>query len=144
MIRQGIIYDQVDENLSSWEEVYLGRFKPKTEKDNPNIKQTVFPQIPVRDHTYDRIIASWSMSTHAFGGMNYEGFMMCWNELWRVLTNGGDCYIFPLGTQSNKEDFQRSLEDMKEKIGMRYILLNTYGQEVATFPEAYTMRIVKE
>ncbi len=89
------------------------RLKKHTEKSN--VAEALFPSLPFTDESFDRFVASWSISAHVFAGLNQEGFKIFWNEVHRVLKPGGEAYIFPLNYYYYVDDILiNSLKEMEQ------------------------------
>ncbi len=82
------------------------RFVPKT-KHAKMIKAT-FPNDVFEDNSFDRIIASWSLSTHMFPVMETGEFAIYWEEIDRLLKKDGACYMWPI-YQGNEWSLYHSL-----------------------------------
>ncbi len=90
------------------------RLQKHTEKSN--VVEAVFPQLPFKSESFDRLVASWSISAHMFAQLDEEGFEVLWDEVHRVLKDNGTAYIFPLNYYYKvDETLIASLEYMKTK-----------------------------
>lgn len=61
-----------------------------------DVAQATFPALPFEDGSFDIVVASWSISTHIFPEMSKDDFLVFWEEIYRVLKEGGEAYLFPL------------------------------------------------
>lgn len=67
----------------------------KTTKE-ADVAQTIFPELPFADESFNRIVAYFSVTTYAFQALDFDDFMLYWSEINRVLKNGGRAYLGPL------------------------------------------------
>ena len=107
------------------------RLKKKTKESN--VIQAVFPELPFKDNSHDRIVASWSLSTHVFDKLSEEEFETCWDEIMRVLKKDGEAYIFPLyyrGFQDKTTMIDSLNEYLKSHPDFEYKLLDGYVEEM--------------
>ncbi|MEK9156609.1 MAG: class I SAM-dependent methyltransferase [Patescibacteria group bacterium] len=74
----------------------IGEFRGKKKYKHAEMVKGAFPDTPFMDHSFDRIIASWSISAHMFGVINKGQFAVVWKELDRILKQNGAAYIWPL------------------------------------------------
>lgn len=70
------------------------RFKKKTKY--ADVKKGTFPDIQFPDHEFDRIVASWSISTHMFPELKRDQFEVYWDEIDRLLKKDGVAIIWPI------------------------------------------------
>lgn len=124
------------------------RLQKRTEKSN--VVEAVFPQLPFKSGSFDRLVASWSLSAHVFAQLDEEGFEVFWDETHRVLADNGEAYIFPLNYYYYvDETLLNSLEKMKKKHPeMEYSVLDNEGaivptDELGTYGEEYTLVLHK-
>lgn len=75
---------------------YIEEIRLKKSPQNAHVVEGIFPELPFKKNTFDRFVASWSLSAHLFAELDREGFDYCWKEILRVLAEGGEAYIFPL------------------------------------------------
>lgn len=61
------------------------------------LKKGVFPDTDFADKSFDRILASWSISAHMFGVMNERQFDTVFDEFDRLIKKDGAAYIWPVG-----------------------------------------------
>jgi hypothetical protein len=129
------------EKIKLIEEIRLVK-KPK----NANVVKAIFPELPFKDDSFDRFVASWSISAHTFSHLEKNEFDIVWKEIGRVMKEGGSAYVFPLSySYIDKDIFLSSLKDMeKECEGMRYVFLNSYGEGIEYDDGANTLLLYKE
>lgn len=93
------------------------RLEKKTKESH--VVQAKFPELPFKSETFDRFVASWSLSTHVFNQLNEQEFETCWDEIRRVLDENGEAFIFPLYYKDfqnkNKKTMVSSLEEYAKK-----------------------------
>ncbi len=63
--------------------------------------KAAFPNVPFDNHSFDRITASWSISTHVFPVMSNIDFRIYWEEIDRLLKKDGICMMWPIYTRSD-------------------------------------------
>lgn len=69
-----------------------------------------FPATPFEDNSFDRLVASWSLSTHMFPNMNETEFRVYWEEMDRLLKKDGVAYFWPI-YRGREEEMVQSLKD---------------------------------
>lgn len=70
------------------------RFVKRTK--HARILKATFPDVPFEPDSFDRIVASWSLSTHMFPEMSAEEFTVYWNKFDELLRAGGAAYLWPI------------------------------------------------
>src|SRR3989338_2651353 len=100
---------------------------PFAQKDMDDIwylcLKAMFPALPFGDETFDRFVASWSLSTHVFHRLDAKEFNHTWEVIMRVLKQEGEAFIFPLYYKGlPSESKERMVETLK-----------TYGSEHPDF-----------
>jgi hypothetical protein len=135
------------ETIDAIEEI---RLKKHTEKSN--VVEAVFPQLPFKSNSFDRMVASWSISAHVFAELSKDEFAVFWNETQRVLSNNGIAYIFPLDYYYEVDEILvDSLEEMKKRYpDTTYAFIDKNGYEIpiessdyAGYGYEYTLAIYK-
>ncbi len=130
--------------ITSWIQTWINEIRLKKKPEKAHVVVGVFPQLPFKDHTFNRLVASWSISAHLFAYLNEDEFGACWREINRVLDDKGEAYIFPL-TYSDIDELSimNSLEQARNTIGMDYELLDNTGALVpdTDFYSATTLHI---
>jgi hypothetical protein len=102
------------------------RFRMK-QNETEYIKD-VFPSHDLADDSFDRIIASWSISTHAFEEMTSEEFLECWDEIDRILKKDGVAYMWPI-YNGNERCLMKSISDYCASGGSVAVVDNNYYRE---------------
>jgi hypothetical protein len=120
---------KIDVALRSW----IGEIRLKKNTEKTNVVEAIFPELPFKSESFDRLVASWSISAHVFAGLDEEEFDVFWSETYRVLRSGGEAYIFPLNYYyAVNETLINSLEAMKFKYSdVSYEILDSEGQPVS-------------
>lgn len=115
------------------------------EPKHANVLQGLFPDLPFfKENLFKRIVASWSLSAHAFSNFSEEEFLFCWHEFDRLLDDDGMAFIFPLNYQPI--DFRvmlKTLDQMTEKTGLTYLFLDYEGCFV-DYPELAETLVLKK
>jgi len=89
-------------------------------------------------------VSSWSISAHTFGALDKEGFSKYWEEIYRVLNNQGEAYIFPLHYSNVDEDaFVSSLIEFVGRHNFQWKFIDDTGQETNNFAYAETLCLKK-
>lgn len=110
---------------------YIEELRLKKKIKKPNVVEAMFPALPFRDKTFDRFVASWSISTHIFNKLNQDEFKYCWQEIIRVLNDDGEAYIFPIGNYTrDKSHMIESLKYMEQEGLIEYKILDEKGKEI--------------
>ncbi|MFH1187316.1 MAG: hypothetical protein V1688_00465 [bacterium] len=122
------------------------RLQKRTKKSN--VVEAMFPALPFKDGTFDRFVASWSISAHIFNKLNQDEFQYCWEEIIRVLNNEGEAYIFPIGDYiKNKNYMIEPLKYIAQEGLIEYKILDKKGEEIKEDCDidcAYTLWIGKK
>ena len=123
--KQGKVFDDkerdefIDKNVRRFSDPL--RLKKKTKESH--VVQAMFPALPFGDETFDRFVASWSLSTHVFHRLDAKEFNHTWEVIMRVLKQEGEAFIFPLYYKGlPSESKERMVETLK-----------TYGSENPDF-----------
>ncbi len=90
--------------------------------------KAAFPDMPFEDKQFDRLIASWSISTHMFPVMEKREFDVYWDEIDRLLKKDGVAYIWPI-YRGNEGNMEASLIDYRNKYGDAAVVKYEYDQE---------------
>lgn len=80
-----------NEELSILNELRLNK-----QTENSNIVVGFFPNLPLAEESMDRIVCSYSISTHFIPEADIDDFRSWFKEIQRVLKPGGKAYIFPM------------------------------------------------
>lgn len=88
--------EEIDEHLGKLAKTMINELRTKKIPEKANVVQAVFPALPFKKDSFDRFIASWSISAHTFANLDEADFAAYWQEIARVLKPGGEAYIFPL------------------------------------------------
>jgi len=123
--------EEIEKTLKTARKILIDHLRLRRKPEEANVIQAVFPELPFRDGSFDRLVASWSISAHVFSHLDRTGFNACWQEIRRVLKDEGKAYIFPLDyEQIDEEEFFASLREFAEKTGLKWKVLDDRGQPV--------------
>ncbi len=81
-----------------------------------DLVKAAFPATPFEDESFDRLVASWSLSTHMFPNMKSKEFQVYWEEMDRLLKKDGVAYFWPIYRGSEGE-MMTSLKEYVESGG---------------------------
>lgn len=74
----------------------LNDIRLKKEAKVAGVAVAMFPSLPFTSDSFDRMVFSYSISTHVISEMTKEDFESWWSEIERVLKLSGKAYIFPM------------------------------------------------
>lgn len=96
--------EDIDRKLAhmATHEVELIRLKKKPK--DANVVVAVFPELPFAQDSFDRLVAAWSISVHSLRDADEEDMKVYWDEINRVLKEGGKAYIYPLSWDAVNEE----------------------------------------
>jgi hypothetical protein len=114
----------------------------KKETKHSNVVEASFPELPFKSESFDRFVASWSISAHIFDVSNKEDFDLYWREISRVLKKNGEAYIFPMDFHFDDKEYM--LESLAEQNNFEYKLLDAYGNEVDDPYDSHTLVLKKK
>lgn len=118
----------IEHELAKMKKGLIDEHRLRKKPENAHVLKAVFPELPFKDNSFDRFVASWSISAHVFACLDKAGFHACWGEIFRVLKCGGKAYIFPLNYGSIDGDmFFKSLDEFCAQTGMRWKVLDSNG-----------------
>lgn len=141
----GVTGEELTLALANLTRQLIEKLRLKKFSKESKVVQAMFPLLPFEANSFDRFIASWSISAHTFGFLTKEEFKIYWQEISRVLKANGEAYIFPLhygGT--NVENLENSLRESGQihETGWKYY--NQNGEEVPDFYDAETLWLKKQ
>lgn len=116
------IYAEIkNKEIKLMEKEFKARVMPK----RAHILKGMFPFTDkiFEDNKFDRILASWSISTHMFHNMDYKDLVNTWKEMDRILKRGGKVIMFPV-----KFGF-----DMEKEIRETLLLYNQENNNIFDF-----------
>lgn len=126
---------------------YIEEIRLKKSPRNTQVVEAIFPELPFKKNTFDRFIASWSISAHLFSELDKKGFDYCWKEILRVLTQKGEAYIFPLSYYFDDKRLMRdSLAEAENDGLLVWKLYDSDGKELGRnvdYDDAHTLWIGK-
>jgi len=141
--------EEVKEKVSKRTMELIDDLRLKKQTTKSHVIKGIFPELPIKDGSFDRFVASWSISAHAFAHLDKEGFAVSNREIIRVLKSGGKAYIFPLNYRGgpNFDALEESLFDLaaKNEISWEW----RWGETGEVLPDkhkeyAYTLCITKK
>lgn len=111
----------------------ITRYRFSKRYKNADLVKGAFPDMPFPDHEFDRFIASWSISTHMFPGMEKSEFNIYWDEIDRLLKRDGVAYIWPI-YRGGERELVESFFDYKEQGGDVAVVTYQYdGDEISDY-----------
>jgi len=111
----GLPEKELEHQLNAWKKSYIDEIRLEKMTEHTNVVQAIFPQLPFANESFDRFVASWSISAHTFSELDKDGFDLYWEEILRVLKVDGEAYIFPLNYYWEPDvDFIDSLIDLSK------------------------------
>ena len=113
---KGLPEAEKNKEIASATKSWIEEIRLHKRTESSNVLEAVFPQLPFKDDSFDRMVASWSISAHVFAELDETGFEVLWDETQRILKEGGKAYIFPLNYYYEVDStIISSLENMKIK-----------------------------
>lgn len=121
--------EERERQIADWTRTWIEEIRLQKKTEKANVVEAVFPQLPFKNESFDRFVASWSISAHTFSQMDTEGFNTYWDEIRRVLKPGGSAYIFPLNFYwEPDQQFIDSLKQLETRYpDMSYEIRDTVG-----------------
>lgn len=120
---------EFDDFVEKYSRKFIDEIRLKKRTDLAEVLQARFPELPFKDKSFDRFVASWSISAHIFARMNKEEFNLCWEEIARVLAKDGEAYIFPLNYYfDDKSEMLDSLQEASEKENFSWKIYDAYNR----------------
>ncbi len=98
--------------------------KPK----EAHVVQGVFPELPFKSDSFERLVFSWSISVHSFDQFDDNDFYICWQEILRVLKPGGKAIIFPVNEEENGNRIAGTLNYYKSQKRLDWQVLDETGK----------------
>lgn len=140
--------EEKDDLVGKYRKKFIDDIRLKKRTDEAEVLQARFPELPFKDKSFGRFVASWSISAHIFDWMNKREFDCCWEEIARVLAKDGEAYIFPLNYHfGDKTEMLESLKEAAVKLNFTWEIYD-YNKEamsesdVENYQErAYTLKI---
>lgn len=149
--------EETDDLVEKYKKKFIDEIRLRKKTDKAEVLQARFPELPFKDKSFDRFVASWSISAHIFNALNKEEFNMCWKEIARVLAKNGEAYIFPLNyyfddrsdlveslkEASVKENFSWGIYDFSDKTKVEAKETKAMDEDYIKMPgsPAYTLKI---
>lgn len=123
--QEGHSQDEIKDLLANFVKSEIEEIRLKKKHEQGKVVVAVFPELPFVDESFDRFIASWSISTESLPNATEEDYKAYWQEIERVLKVGGKAYIYPLTWGSYNPD--KILDSIS-----RYSNLEAYIEETKT------------
>ncbi len=101
----------------------LNSLRLHKQTENSEVIAGIFPNLPLKSQSMDRIVCSYSISTHVIPDADKVDFESWLGEIQRVLKPGGKAYIFPMqqgfpfGRTYDDEALQKAMETFNIKSG---------------------------
>jgi len=133
---KGVSAEEIENEIEGWKKTWIDEIRLVKKTKKAYVVEAVFPELPFKPESFDRFVASWSISTHTFAELDEEGFATCWREIKRVLKDDGEAWIFPLDYYWNPD---RVFLDSLEQSGMEWQMYDSYGEPVEWTEEAHTL-----
>lgn len=142
---QDLTSEERDKKLGLKRKQYIEEIRLKKKPEKASIIEGVFPELPFKGKSFDRFIASWSISAHTFEELDRDGFEAFWQEISRILKAGGRAYIFPIDNNRVSEiDLVDSLKSCAEKFGFSWQFFDQSGQPESELEYAHTLILTKQ
>lgn len=143
--KHGMNESEIEQELKVWRKIWIEEIRLKKHTKNSNVVEGIFPELPFASNSFERIVASWSISAHAFSGFDSQDFTICWKEVERVLKRGGLAFIFPLNYALYDKDLMiNSLKEYCSRGKLSFALISNVGTDVEDIYDAETLQIIKE
>jgi SAM-dependent methyltransferase len=144
LMRTGMSRDEAEQQANQKIKGWIEEIRLKKIPKQANVVEAIFPELPFDRDVFDRFVASWSISAHTFGVLDEAGFGGYWEEISRVLKNGGEAFIFPLLYGSPDEQaLEDSLNKFSAATGMQWKYLDEKGQGTNDILSAETLWLKK-
>lgn len=142
---QNLSDEEFDQKLSLKRKQYIEEIRLKKKPEKSSVVEGVFPQLPFQDQSFDRFVASWSISAHTFENLEKDEFEFFWHEISRVLKLKGRAYIFPVDhNRVTESDFIDTLKYSNEHFGLEWQLADQNGQPESELEYAHTLILIKQ
>jgi len=142
--KEGVSQEQIEKEIAKSMKGWIEDIRLKKIPERANVVEAVFPALPFKAKSFDRFVSSWSISAHTFGALDKEGFSKYWEEIYRVLNNQGEAYIFPLHYSNVDEDaFVSSLIEFAGRHNFQWKFIDDTGRETNNFAYAETLCLKK-
>lgn len=137
--------DYIEQEVKKLERSLIDSLRLRKKTEKAHIIQAMFPELPFKGKSFDRFVASWSISVHVFPELNEKEFEIYWQEIARVLNKDGEAYIFPMRCWGPIDDyaFFDSLENTAEKYRFKWELWDKDRQPTGRIEDASTLYIKK-
>lgn len=140
--------EEFEKFADEYKKKFIDEIRLKKRTDKAEVLQARFPELPFKNDSFDRFVASWSISAHIFDKLNQKEFSVCWKEIARVLAEDGEAYIFPLNYYfEDKNDMIESLKKISTEENFSWEIYDGYTHvmtedDVREYGyDAYTLRI---
>ena len=133
------------EDMQQLRQELISAFRDERRYTQAESVKGIFPDTPFEDHEFDRIVASWSISTHMFEVLEDQDFSVYWNEIDRLLKRDGVAYMWPLYNALDQEQAMvRSLFAYRKRGGDAAFVMHDGGIRWVDDDEfGYTMHMVQ-
>lgn len=129
LISNGVKGEELEKQMSQWKRGYIEDSRLMKVPEKANVVEAVFPELPFTNASFDRFVASWSISAHSFEHFEPDDYMKSWEEILRVLKKDGEAYIFPLQFSYYEDNgLHQALLDISKIKGVNWQLYDEYGE----------------
>ncbi len=143
--KEGLGEKEIERKIFKSMKGWIEEIRLKKIPEHANVVEAVFPALPFKNESFDRFVASWSVSAHTFSVLDKQGFEKYWTEIYRVLNNQGEAFIFPLHyTYVDKESFETSLNEFASQNKLEWTYFDWQGEETSDFDSAETLWLKKK
>jgi len=144
LLLEGVVEEDAVKVVGRLTRSWIEELRLKKIPQKANVVEAVFPALPFQNRSFDRFIASWSISAHTFGVLDREEFGKYWLEIYRVLNKSGEAYIFPLHySHVDIDALESSLKEFSSHHNCEWKYLDHEGQSTTSFESAETLWLKK-
>ena len=80
-MKAGMRSDEAEDGANRKTKGWVEEIRLKKVPKQANVVEAIFPELPFAPASFDRFVASWSISAHTFGVLNEAGFRGYWEEI---------------------------------------------------------------
>lgn len=144
LLKEGAGEEEAQSKIAKSMRGWIEEIRLKKIPEKANVVEGVFPALPFKARSFDRFVASWSISAHTFGELDKAGFLYYWSEIYRVLDAQGEAYIFPLHySDIDEEGLEHSLKEFAGQHSFQWKYFDWQGQETPALRLAETLWLKK-
>ena len=129
LLQEGVSKEEYGREMEKLRTKLIDDVRLRKKPEHALVVKAMFPFLPFENSSFDRLVASWSISAHVFPVMTREEFATCWREIERVLAKDGEAFIFPLDYYYSPNDlaegeFYETLNEAKKLYDMEWELVD--------------------